>query len=124
VNCSGFATGIGASIRLLGGSVGIAVYSTIYRTQATEIVPGRVGAAALAAGLPQTAVSDFITTFLTQPAKLTNVSGVTPEIIAAAANTAKQAYCDAFKPVWYTAVGIGSTAILAAVFTKDVSGSA
>lgn len=77
--------------------------------------------ALLAAGLPQTSLRDFLAAFLGGQGKtLASLPGVTPDILSVAEATAKETYLDAFKPVWYAAVGIGATALIAAIFTEDV----
>ena len=81
----------------------------------------RVGAAAVGAGLPAASLPNFLLEFLSASATVSSVTGVTPDVLQAAAMMSREVYLDAFKPVWYTSVGIGCTALIAAILTKDVS---
>ena len=118
---SGFATGTLSFFRLFGGSVGIAVYTTIFSREAAKLLPTRVAEAAAAAGLPSASLNQFVGQFLRRQGSVSDITGVTPEVVQAASTAVSGAYLDAFKLVWYTSLGFGGLAVLAAVCTKDVS---
>ncbi|KIX01177.1 uncharacterized protein Z518_08902 [Rhinocladiella mackenziei CBS 650.93] len=117
----GFATGTLSFFRLFGGSVGIAVYTTIFSREAAKLLPSRLTAAVTAEGLPSASVSQFVEQFLRPGGSVSAVPGITPGVLEAASRATRGSYLDAFKLVWYTSVGFGGLTVLAAVFTKDLS---
>lgn len=106
----------------MGGSTGNAIYTTIFQSKAGELVPARVGEAALAAGLPQTSLVDLleILTGLSTKA-LADVAGISPSIIEASGLALKEAYRSSFRYVFLTSIPFGVIALACALACKDVS---
>jgi uncharacterized membrane protein YwzB len=119
----GFATGALGLMRSMGGSAGTAIYTTIFQSKAHTIVPERVASAAVAAGLPQSSIPEFLSILMGSIGDITSVPGATPNIIAVAQLAAKNAYVESFKYVWLTSIAFGVVALICAVSTRDVSRS-
>ncbi|KAK4934944.1 hypothetical protein LTR10_023910 [Elasticomyces elasticus] len=119
----GFANGAIGLARCMGGSVGTAIYTTIFTSKAAEFIPTRVAAAAVEAGLPQTSLPSLlgILTGVVTTMPITEVPGITPKIILASSTALKNAYIASFKYVWYASIPFGLVSLACALSTKDVS---
>jgi hypothetical protein len=104
------------SIRVIGGSIGYTIYYNIFAEKLGKALPGNIAKAAVAAGLPVSDATSFVTTFLTTPGRITSVPGVTPKILAAATRASQDSYAYALSFVWYTSIAFGVVAIIAAGF--------
>ncbi|KAI2620469.1 trichothecene efflux pump [Hypoxylon sp. NC1633] len=113
----GVASGLLASIRSAGGSVAVAVYSSILTNRLAETVPANVGPAAIAAGLPADQVPALVAAVL--ESELTSFAGMTPSIQAAVALAVPTAYSQAFRTVYLASLGFGGIAIVGCLFSKD-----
>ncbi|KAJ8107802.1 hypothetical protein OPT61_g8614 [Boeremia exigua] len=82
------------SIRTLGGSIGYTIYYNIFVGKLKKDLPEFVAKYALGAGLPATDATEFITTFLTAPAKIASAPGFTPAIAMAATTGSRWAYAE------------------------------
>ena len=118
----GFATGILGLCRTMGGSVGTAVYASVFQSKVTTLLPARVAAVALPAGLPATSLPEFlgILTGVVTGVPITQVPGVTLEIIEASSVAAREAYLESFRWVWLISIAFGIVAFFYACATKDV----
>jgi len=72
------------AFRVIGGSIGYAIYYNVFVNKLTTRLPELVAEYAINAGLPVVSATEFVGTFLTVPSNATNVAGVTPAILAAA----------------------------------------
>ena len=113
----GVASGLLASIRSAGGSVAVAVYSTILSNRLLTTIPANVGPAALDAGLPQSQVSDLIAA--ARANALDAVPGITQDIIDAVNRAMPYAYAQAFKTTYLASLGFGGIAMIGCLFVKD-----
>lgn len=104
------------SIRVIGGSIGYSIYYNIFAEKLSKVLPENVAKAAVAAGLPVSDATKFVTSFLTAPGSIMTVPGVTPEVVAAATRGAQDSYAYALSFVWYTSIAFGLVAIIAAGF--------
>jgi hypothetical protein len=109
------AAALSLSIRTVGGSIGYSIYYNIFATKLTQNLPTYVGTYALAAGLPPSSVELFVSTFLTAPKNVTQVPGVTLEVVASATRGTQWAYSQSLKFVWFTSIAFGSIAIVCTV---------
>lgn len=111
----GLASGLLASIRSAGGSIAVAVYTTILSNRLSTTIPNNVIPAAEAAGLPEGSA----------PSLVAAVSGGKPltafseEVQAAVASVLPGAYAQAFKTVYLASLGFGAIAIVGCLFSKD-----
>ncbi|KAI0127123.1 fungal trichothecene efflux pump-domain-containing protein [Xylariales sp. AK1849] len=113
----GLASGLLASIRSAGGSVAVAVYSTILSNRLASTVPATIVPVAVAAGLPESQVSSLATAIV--GGKLATFPGLTDLIKAAVGAVLPTAYSQAFKTVYLASLGFGAIAIVGCLFSKD-----
>ena len=111
------------SIRVIGGSIGYAIYYNIFINKVTPKLPAYVGLFAVEAGLPLTSVKEFVTLFLTAPTELatTKIPGLTPAVVQAAVVGSRWAYAESLKYVWYTSIAFGGLSIVACVLLGNIS---
>jgi hypothetical protein len=98
------ATGLIISIRSLGGTIGIAIYNSVF-IAAMKRLPDNVASAAIAAGLPTSSLYQFVGDIAGHnTTDLLTVPGVTPEIIGAGAGALLDTYAIGFRNIWLTAL--------------------
>ncbi|KIX05574.1 uncharacterized protein Z518_06446 [Rhinocladiella mackenziei CBS 650.93] len=111
-----------ASMRALGGTIGITIFSSIYSNQMGKNLGPGVAAAAIKAGLPHSSAEAFVGAFLGgDTSALPEVSGSTPAIIGAAANAVKTISAQSFKYVWIALMAITVCAGIWCLFLKSVA---
>ncbi|KAK7408820.1 hypothetical protein QQX98_009006 [Neonectria punicea] len=110
----GLASGLLASIRSAGGSIAVAVYTSILSNRLTDTIPNNVLPAAEKAELPESQASGLL-------AALTagDLSGFSDAVQAAVAGALPNAYAQAFKTVYLASLGFGAIAIIGCLFAKD-----
>jgi hypothetical protein len=107
-------------IRAAGGSIGYAIYYNVFVEKLTPALPKYVAEYAMAAGLSAQDAPLFVETFLTKPAEMTAVPGVTPAMIEAATRGSRWAYADGLKYVWYISLVFGVCSIVASCFLQNM----
>ena len=100
-----------------GGSIAVAVYSTILTNRLATTVPSIVGGAAVEAGLPVSDVPGVAAAVLA--GTVAKAPGVTPSILGAIAQAIPSAYSQAFKTVYLASLGFGGIAIIGSLLTVD-----
>lgn len=110
------AVALSLAVRLIGGSIGYAIYYNVFVNKLTAQLPEKVALFAVNAGLPLTSVTQFVGTFLTTPLQAGSIAGVTPEILAAAAKGSQWAYAESLKMVWLVSIPFGICAIISCCF--------
>lgn len=114
----GLATGLLLSMRSVGGSVSVAVFTTILRNRLQNTIPKVVGSAAVKAGLPGDQIAALSRGVITGTwAKL---PGLSAEVVEAVSETIPVAWLQASKTVYLAAIGFGVIGIAASLLTKDV----
>ena len=113
----GLASGLLASIRSAGGSIAVAVYSSILTNRLTTTLPDNIGPAATEAGLPSSEVSALVAAV--RAGKLAAFPGITAAIKEAVERVLPMAYSQAFKTVYLASLGFGAIAIMGSLFSKD-----
>ncbi|KAI5865780.1 trichothecene efflux pump [Durotheca rogersii] len=113
----GLASGLLASIRSAGGSVAVAVYSSVLANRLATTVPAVVGPAAVAAGLPPDRVPALAAALVGN--RLAAFPDLTPAVQAAVAAAAPAAYALAFRTVYLASLGFGGIAIVGCLFSQD-----
>ena len=111
------------SIRVIGGSIGYAIYYNIFINKITAKLPAYVGLYAVKAGLPISSAEMFVEMYLTAPQKLstTPIPGLTAAVVQAAGLGSSWAYAESLKYVWYTSIAFGGLSIIACIFLGDIS---
>ncbi|KAF7561126.1 hypothetical protein G7046_g3004 [Stylonectria norvegica] len=114
-----YATGLIISVRSLGGTIGIAIYNSLF-TQQMKKLPDNVAKAAISNGLSTNSIEDFVGALLSRnTTALLAVPGVTPEIIQAGANASLDTYSMGFRNVWIAATCFVVLAAFVAAFLYD-----
>jgi hypothetical protein len=105
------------SIRVVGSSIGFAVYFNVLQNKLTSILPVNVGTAVAQAGLPPAQIPTFLEAFLGQTGSL---AGYAPAVLLAATNALKDSYVEAFRMVYLVSIAFGASAIIACLFLGDI----
>lgn len=100
-----------------GGSIAVAVYSTILTNRLATTLPDVVGGAAVRAGLPTSQVPEVLEA--ASAGTLARVPGITQSILAAVTEALPIAYSQAFKTVYLASLGFGGIAIIGSLLTVD-----
>ncbi|KAK1496159.1 PEP5 [Colletotrichum tamarilloi] len=113
-------SGLMIGVRSLGGSIGLAIYNAIITDQLSRM-PSNIAAAVLPLGLPQTSLGQFIGLLVAHDnAALSQVEGVTLDIIQAGAGALLQTYSLGFRYVWIAAGSITAVAAIGAFFLVEL----
>ncbi|KAK5114166.1 hypothetical protein LTR62_002736 [Meristemomyces frigidus] len=102
------------SVRAVGGAIGYSIYYNIFSGKLKKKLPVLVAEYAIKAGLPLAQATIFVETYLTAPANIMSVKGVTEEVLAGALKGSQWAYAESLHYVWYTSIAFGIMAIIAA----------
>ena len=105
------------SIRLVGSSIGFAVYFNVLQNKLAPILPVNVGTAVAQAGLPPDQIPTFLGAFLGQTGSL---AGYAPGILLAATNALRDSYVEGFRMVYFVSIAFGVSAIIACLFLGDI----
>lgn len=112
--------GISLAVRTLGGAVGTSIYTAIFQNKIQHKLPEYIAEHALKAGLPQSSATEFVTTYLTSPAKATALNGVTSSILEAAGLGQRWAYADSLQYVWWAGFAFSMLAAACCFFIPDL----
>lgn len=110
----GLASGLLASIRSAGGSVAVAVYTTILNNRLATTIPNKVIPAAEEAGLSSSRMPELLAAVQTRD--FSEFPTAVGEAVSAAL---PYAYAQAFKTVYLASLGFGAIAIVGCLFSKD-----
>jgi len=114
-------TAITLSIRLIGGSIGYAIYFNVLQNKLTAILPATVGIAAIKAGLPPSELTAFVTDLVAKNATaIAGLKGVTPAVLQAAEAAVNASYVQGFKLIYLVSIAFGGAAIIASLFLGDI----
>ncbi|KAF4435630.1 MFS general substrate transporter, partial [Fusarium albosuccineum] len=99
------AVALGASVRGLGGAVGVVIFTQIFSSKLAEILPETVAAAVVAAGLPSSSVPDLIKASAAHDEELLRqIPDVTREVIMALEHATADSYARSFRFIWYSLI--------------------
>ncbi|KAL2756548.1 hypothetical protein ACRALDRAFT_1031152 [Sodiomyces alcalophilus JCM 7366] len=116
----GIAGGLAGVARFAGGSVAISVYQTILANvqgkEAARIIP----TAAIAAGLPESSVEALMGALPLGSAALSEVPGITADIMAAAGAAFKQSYVVGLRTTALSSLSFGVICIIACICCQDI----
>ena len=110
----GLASGLLASIRSAGGSIAIAVYTTILSNRLSTTIPEKLIPAATEAGLSRSDIPELLAAVPTR-----DFSSFSNAVQQAVAGAMPYAYSEAFKTVYLASLGFGGIAIIGCLFSKD-----
>lgn len=89
------------SVRAVGGAIGYSIYYNIFASKLKVKLPALVAQYAIGAGLPLAQAETFVITYLTKPAEIASIPGITAEILAGALKGSQWAYAESLHYVWY-----------------------
>jgi len=118
----GLATLVLGSMRGIGGSVAVTVYTSIMMNTVKEDAGPRVAKAVLPLGFPPTALAPFVGLII--GGKLdtaAKIPGVTQQMVDAAEQAIKWSWTLAFQRIYYAAVAFSVFAVVVSFFVKDVT---
>lgn len=112
---------LGLSIRVVGGSIGNAVYFNVFYQKINEALPRNLIQYTLRAGLPSTSLVPFLGAIQTGDMEAAaQVPGVTPAILDAVMWGSRWAYADSLKYVWFVSIAFGAIAIISSLFVANI----
>jgi len=109
-------------MRSIGGSVGTTIYTAILLNYVKGNEVKALTEAVLAAKLPSSSLPSFLAAFFAtnSATALEKVPGLTPTVLAAAAQSVTEVYTLAFRRCYLIAIAFGVLAVCAAASTKSV----
>jgi Fungal trichothecene efflux pump (TRI12) len=114
-------TAITLSIRLIGGSIGYAIYFNVFQNKLLEVLPTTVGIAVAKAGLPLTVIPAFVEALVAQNlTAVSEIKGITPTILLAADAAVKESYTQGFRLIYLVSIAFGGAAIIASLFLGNI----
>lgn len=113
------ATGLGFSARAIGGAFGSAVLDAIINGKLKSTLAPKISAAALSGGLPASSIPALLKA-MTSGEGLTDVPGITPDILGAAANASQWAYARAYRLAWWSVFPFVVIALISVACLKGV----
>lgn len=114
-------TAITLSVRLIGGSIGYAIYFNVFQNKLVAVFPPIVGTAVIQAGLPVAELEPFLEALANKnTTEIALLHGITPKILLAAQAAVDVAYVQAFRQIYFVSIAFGGAAILASVFLGDI----
>ncbi|KAF2007662.1 siderophore iron transporter, partial [Amniculicola lignicola CBS 123094] len=117
----GVAQAFFGSTRAVTGTVASCIYLAIYGGEIATKLPSHVTAHAVAAGLPESSVSDLLTALPNgTAAAFEAVAGVNSTILAAIGAGMKSGYSASYSTVYLSSLAFGGTALIASFFTSDI----
>lgn len=125
-NDLGVAVGLAGTFRLFGGAVATALYTAIYSTRFSDVLPSEMTAAISKSGVPYTEglLKSLVAAAQVNTAAAYNaVSGITPSLSSLAMEATKQSYVKGFSLVYLVAIGFGAVATIAAACTVSTDRS-
>jgi Fungal trichothecene efflux pump (TRI12) len=116
------ATAITFSVRLIGGSIGYAIYFNVFENRFVSVFPTLVGTAVAEAGLQnRTDIAAFLQALgSNNRTAIAAVHGLTPQILEAAQEAVLDTYVAGFKRVYLVSIAFGGAAVLASLFLGNI----
>jgi hypothetical protein len=106
-------SGLVLSVRSLGASTGLVIYQAVFSHSLSTNLAPKIAATTIPLGLPERSLGPLIGALTSgNTAALSDIPGLTPEIIAAAAEGLKKAYGLSFSYVWATAAAFTFIALV------------
>lgn len=116
----GAAIGVASSIRTTISTAAATIFTTILTNRLASTIPALVPPALLAAGLPATSVTDFLTFLTTAPAQLSEVPGVNATIIEAGTAAYRTANANAYSTVYLSTIAFSALGVIFSFLSPEV----
>lgn len=107
-------------IRALGGAIGIAIFSAVYRNKISENFGTYLIPVLAKAGFPPELYPEIIAIVQNAPQALAQIPHITPELIQAIMGAAATSNAESFKYVWICITAAAAASTLASLFVRDV----
>ncbi|KAF1812828.1 MFS general substrate transporter [Eremomyces bilateralis CBS 781.70] len=118
----GLASMLIGSFRAAGGTVALAIYSTVLSNKVRQVIGKHIGGAVIPMGVKREDLARFITAISAGDIKTAlTIPGANVEVLLAAKEASKWAYAEGFKALYITALSFAAFAFVVTLFTKDVS---
>jgi Fungal trichothecene efflux pump (TRI12) len=106
------------SIRLVGASIGYAIYFNVLQNKVASVLPLNVATAAANAGVAPDKIPQFMSAFL--GGNTTALAGYSLTVIEAATDAVKSSYVEGFRLVYFVSIAFGGSAVIACLFLGDI----
>jgi hypothetical protein len=118
----GLATLVLGSVRAIGGSVAVTVYTSIMQNTIKKDAGPRVAAAILPLGAPLTSLAPLVKLLAGGKERdALKIPGLNQKMVDAAAQAIKWSWAKAFQNIYYAAVAFSCVAVFASFFVTDIS---
>jgi hypothetical protein len=105
------------SVRLIGATIGYAVYFNVLHNKLSRL-PTNVALAAIQAGLPTNETTAFVESLLTD--NKTALGQYSLAIVSIAQEAVLETYVEGFRKVYLVSISFGVCAVIASLFLKDI----
>lgn len=106
-------SGLSAAVRVLGGSIGLAIYSAVFSSKLKTELPKNIAAAVLPLGFPPAQLGQLIGAMASgNQAAVAAIPGVNPQLLGAASHALTEAYKASFRNVWLVAAVISGIGVI------------
>lgn len=116
----GSASGLAGSIRFFITNIAAIVYNVTLTNRLREIIPERVPAVVIKAGLPEISIIDFITALITS-APFKAIKGISDSIIAVGVAVYKEANAEAYRMVFFVSIAFSVIALIYAYCLPNIN---
>lgn len=110
--------GLALCIRIVGGSIGFAIYHSVLTNKLSDILPVNVGDAAVSAGLPLDQVTTFLAIYF--GTNSTELAEYSSSILRAAQDATTESYVVGFRFIYLVSIAFGGSAVIASFFLGDI----
>lgn len=121
----GVAIGLVGTFRSIGGALGSAIFSNIFKQTAAAQVPKRISETAMAADVPSASIADLVEsvtlTILGVPGEAAKFPSVSAAVFDSCVRAARYAYAYSFRVTWLATIPFGVCALVSAIFIRDPS---
>ncbi|KAF2403608.1 MFS general substrate transporter [Trichodelitschia bisporula] len=118
----GLATLVLGSVRAMGGSVAVTIFTSIIHNTIKEDAGPRVGKVVVPMGVPVSSLPALVPLVIAgKDQKAAMLEGLTPELVKVTRDTLKWSWSLAFQRIYVAAIIFSAVALVAAFFARDVT---
>jgi Fungal trichothecene efflux pump (TRI12) len=111
-------TALTLSVRLVGASIGYAVYFNIFYNKLAQVLPGLVSQAVIGAGGQADQIGGVLGALVTS--NYTALGNFAPRVQLAAQQAYLESNMEGFRSVYLVAIGVGGLAVITSAFLGDI----
>ncbi len=109
-----------AAVRVIGGLLGLTIFSVVYNSKANVDIPQAVLPILTEAGIPQDLVPKIIGILLQAPQALAQVPSIPPALLNQILAATAQASAECYRYVWYCIMAASAACLVSTLFLVDV----